>query len=250
MIVAVRGELTKLLRSLVGIIAGIAFAGGVAVLCAVILAIVRSGDRELVAKLGSTVAFDWPGLLSVAAQITGAGGFVACGVVVAWVFAREFMDGTITGLFALPIPRGTIALAKTIATLIWLFVVSALLAALLLLVGLAFGFGMPEPAILSGLGRQLVLAMLTGIVVLPVAWVASTTRSLLVAIGAAIALLVTAQVGVLAGAGAWLPFAAPALWAMTGGEGASPIQLGISVIVGAVGAGVTMIVWDRLQLDR
>ncbi|WP_164743588.1 ABC transporter permease [Microbacterium sulfonylureivorans] len=242
--------MTKLLRSLVGIIAGVAFSGGVAVMCAVILGIARSGDRVLIAKLGPGMTFDWSGLLSGAAQITGAGGFIACGVVVAWVFAREFADGTITGLFATPISRRVIAVAKIAAVMIWAIAAAGLLVLLLLVAGLAFGFGMPQPSEWAGLGRQFALAVLTAVVVLPVAWVASLTRSLLAAIGSAIGLLILAQIGVLAGAGAWLPFAAPALWAMTGGEGVSVVQLGLAALVGLVGVAATTIVWHRLQLDR
>lgn len=250
MIAALRCELTKLLRSPVGIITAAAFAGGATVLCAVIISIARTGDPALIVKFGADITFDWPGLLSAAAQITGAGGFIASGVIVAWVFAREFTDATITGLFALPIPRRTIALAKTAAVLTWVLTASILLAALLLIVGLAFGFGMPQPADWAGIGRQASLAVLTGVVVLPVAWVASASRSMLAAVGSAIGLVVIAQIGVLSGAGGWLPFAAPALWAITAGQGVSPAQLAIAVLVGGLGAGAAVLVWHRLQLDR
>ena len=250
MMAAMRCELLKLLRSPVGVITVAAFVGGATALSAVILAVARSGDSALIAKLGSNVAFDWAGLLAAAAQITGAGGFIACGVIAAWVFAREFTDGTITGLFALPVSRGSIALAKAAATLVWVVVASALLASALLVVGLAFGFGMPGPADWAGLGRQVVLAVLTGVVVLPVAWIATATRSLLAAIGGTIGLLVVAQIGVLSGAGGWLPFAAPALWALTSGTGVSWLQLAIAVMVGALSVGGTTLAWRNLQLDR
>ena len=145
MTAAVRCELLKLLRSPVGVITPTVFVGGGTALTAVILAVVRSGDRALIAKLGSGVAFDWAGLLAAAAQITGAGGFIACGVIVSWVFAREFTDNTVTGLFALPVSRGSIALAKAAATLVWVAVAAVLLASSLLVVGLAYRLGMPSP---------------------------------------------------------------------------------------------------------
>ena len=92
--------------------------------------------------------------------------------------------------------------------------------------------------------------VLTGVVVLPVAWIATVTRSLLAAIGATIGLLVVAQIGVLSGAGGWLPFAAPALWALTSGAGVSGLQLTVAVVVGDIGVIATAIAWRYLQLDR
>ncbi len=62
---------------------------------------------------------DWNGFLLGAAQITGAGGLGGFAVVLAWMFGREFGDGTITGLFALPVRRTTIALAKLIVYVVW-----------------------------------------------------------------------------------------------------------------------------------
>ena len=83
------------------------------------MAALASGDPQLVAKLGPGASRDWRGLVGVAAQISGAGGFLAFGVVGAWLFGREFTDGTITGLFGLPVGRGTIAAAKLAVYAAW-----------------------------------------------------------------------------------------------------------------------------------
>ena len=250
MIAATRCELEKLVRSPVGLLTAAALVVGVSALCAVILSLAGSGDEALTAKLGSSASFEWSGLFSVAAQITGAGGFIACGVLVGWIFAREFADGTITGFFASPISRGTIALGKTLAVAAWLLIASLLLVSLLLILGLILGFGMPHTAEVAAAGRQYLLILLTGAVVLPVGWVASVTRSLLAAVGTAIGLVVVAQIGVLTGAGGWLPFSAPALWAISAGTAVNPGQLAIAILVGVLSTAATTITWDRLQLDR
>ena len=62
-------------------------------------------DPQLLAKLGPVADGDWHGFLLGAAQITGAGGLGGFAVVLAWMFGREFGDGTIAGLFALPVRR-------------------------------------------------------------------------------------------------------------------------------------------------
>src|SRR3954447_10358126 len=100
---AMQFEALKPLRPSVGVIATAAIVVGVVALVGGLMAAIASGDPELTAKLGGDATLDWAGLVSAGAQITGAGGLLGFGVVLAWLFAREFADGTITGLFGLPI---------------------------------------------------------------------------------------------------------------------------------------------------
>ena len=250
MTVALRVEALKLARSTVGIIGSAAIVLGIGVLCAVMMAALGSGDPQLAAKLGPEASRDWHGLLGAAAQITGAGGLLGFGVVAAWLFGREFADGTVTGLFALPVGRGTIAAAKLGVYLAWAAAVSAAVTALVLVLGVGLGFGAPDAATSAGLARQQALGVLSAAVAVPTAWAATVTRSLLGGVSVAIALVIVAQVGVLAGAGGWLPLAAPALWAISGG---AAVSLGTArsrrrVRGGAAGAATWA--WHRLELDR
>lgn len=247
---AIRVELAKLLRSRVGAIATVLIGAGITALVAAILAAVASGDSRIIAKLGPGAAFDWAGLLSTSAQITGAGGLLAFGVVLAWIFAREFTDGTVTGLFALPVGRGRIAAAKLVVYAVWAVTVSGALTALLAALGLALGFGPPGADSWAGLARQVALGVLTAAIAVPVAWVATAARSLLAGVCAAVVLVVIAQVGALAGAGGWMPLAAPALWALSRGAGVSLLQLTLPVILAAAFSAITVASWRRLQLDR
>ena len=66
------------------------------------------------------------------------------------MFGREFGDGTITGLFALPVRRSTIALAKLLVYSVWAIVMSLSLAALLVIVGLIAGLGPLDSGHLGG----------------------------------------------------------------------------------------------------
>jgi ABC-2 type transport system permease protein len=185
-----------------------------------------------------------------AAQISGAGGLLAFGVVAAWLFGREFTEGTITGLFGLPVGRGTIAAAKLAVYAAWGTGVSAAVVVVVLLLGLVLGFGAPDAAAWEELGRLLVLGVLSVGVAVPTAWVATITRSLLGGVSVAIGLVVVAQVGVLAGGGGWVPLAAPALWALSGGAAVSAVQLGGAVAFAVVAGTATTWTWHRLQLDR
>lgn len=247
---AVRVEALKLRRSPVGVVATLALLAGTLALLGGITAGIAGGSPELIAKVGPAARLDWQGLHAGAAQITAAGGLLGCGVVLAWIFGREFTDGTIGGLFALPVTRGQIALAKIVVYGLWVLIVAITLPLGLLGMGLMLGYGTPDGAAWLGLARLGVLMLLTGAVAVPVGWVATLTRSLLAAVGSAIALVVTAQVGALTGLGGWLPSAAPALWALSEARAVTPAQLGLTLAMAILFVGVTVASWSRLQLDR
>ena len=121
------------------------------------------------------------------------------------MFGREFSDGTITGLFAIPVSRSTIAAAKLLIYLVWLLICSTALLAALLVFGLAFGLGPIPATVLPALGRQFILAILTGVIAMPVAWAATIGRSVLAGIAVAVGILVAAQIAVRRGSRSVVP---------------------------------------------
>lgn len=241
-------ESVKLARSRVGIITTAAVVLGIIAICAGMLAATASGNAEVTAKLGPYAEYSWFGLLGTAAQITGAGAFVGFGIALAWIMGREFSEGTITGLFGLPVSRARIAAAKAGVYLVWAVATSAVLTAALVVLGFALGLGAPGALEWRGLGRQLLLGPLTALAALPVAWVTSITRSLLAGVGTVIACVAIAQILVVAGGGAWVPLAAPTLWAL--GMDVTWAQMVLVLVWGAAGVGLTVWSWRRLQLDR
>lgn len=246
---AIWAEAVKLAGSTVGRVASVAIVVGIAVLSAsMLLAAATTTDPQLLAKLGPVATGDWRGYLLGAAQITGAGGLGGFAVVLAWMFGREFGDGTIAGLFALPVRRSTIALAKLIVYLVWAVAMSLLLAIVLGLVGTLAGLGPIGTGTLEALARQAALGVMSVAITLPVAWAATLARSVLGGVSVAIALVVVAQVSVLAGLGGWMPLAAPALWAL--GTAVTPVQLALLIPFGAVFVALIAQSWRRLQLDR
>lgn len=248
--VAIRIEALKLMRSPIGVIAALAIVLGVFALLGGITAGVAGGNPELIAKAGPAATLDWNGLLAGAAQIIAVVSILGFGIVLAWIFGREFADGTITGLFTLPVRRAKIALAKLAVYALWAVSVSVALTLGVLILGLAFSYGPPSAEVWAALGRLLILGVLSTGLAVPVAWVATLTRSLPAAVGCTIALVVIAQVGALAGAGGWMPFAAPALWAMSNGSVVTATQLGLTLAVPLVFVTLSCVAWSRLQLDR
>ena len=83
----------------------------------------------------------WSGYAGLGATSVSATILLAVGVVMSWSVGREFTDGTIVGLFAIPPALRTIAAAKMVVTLSWAVLLGAGGAALLMTAGLLLGLG-------------------------------------------------------------------------------------------------------------
>ncbi|MFB6393587.1 ABC transporter permease [Polymorphospora lycopeni] len=178
-----------------------------------------------------------------------ADGLLGFGVALSWLVGREFTDGTITGLFALPVSRRVLVLAKLLSHLLWAVLVAIVLTAVVAVAGTLLGLGAWNGDVVAALGRQFVLTVLSALVAAPAGWAATLGRGPLPGIATTICLIVVAQVAVVAGPGAWLPVAAPALWALQPGT-VAPAQLALVAAVPVGFAALTVTAWSRLQLDR
>jgi ABC-2 type transport system permease protein len=223
---------------------------GVTAICLSATVATASGSPEVIAKLGPSVAAGgWAGYLNAALQVTGAGGAIGCGLLLSWSFGREFSEGTITGLFALPVSRATIAAAKLIVYVIWSVVVAVLATAVLLSGGLAAGLGIPAAADFGVAVRLPLLLVLTAFMAIPVAWVATLSRGILGGIAAEAVLVTSSQVLVFSGSGSWYPPAAPALWTLDPSASAGA-AVAIGLVLPAAFTCLTLLAWRQLQLDR
>jgi ABC-2 type transport system permease protein len=246
--VAVEGR--KALAARVPVATAVLLVAGVSLIAVGMSLAARGGNQQVVAKLGPAASVGgWDGLVGISLQVTAAGGVLACGVMLTWIIGREFADGTVSGLFALPVRRPTIALAKLVVYLLWSAAVGVALAAMLALVGLALGLGWPDVAAGRLLLRVFGLTVLSALIAAPAGWMATLGRGLLPGIAATVGTIVVAQVMVVAGTGAWFPFTAPALWALQPAA-VSPPQLALVLVVPLVFATLTIHAWHRFQLDR
>lgn len=226
------------------------FVGGMVALTLAFAVAARAGDDVLLARLGPLAGGEpWEVIAGSATQIAAAAGVLASGVVLAWSFGREFTEGTIAGLFAQPVGRATIALAKIAVHLVWTGLLGVVTAAVVALAALAAGFGAPDADSALTLARLPILVFCCGFITLPAAFFATVGRGLLTGLAAVFVIVVVTQVSVVAGAGSWFPLATPALWAMD--PRAVPAGAWALVpIVPAAAAGLTLLAWHRLQLDR
>jgi ABC-2 type transport system permease protein len=191
---------------------------------------------------------DWPTYFGLLTEALAVGGAIIFGLVVIWLFGREYSDHTAKDLLALPTPRTTIVTAKLLTAACW----CAVLALWIYLLGLALGavIGLPgwTPGVwLHASGVYAATAALTIALALPLALAASAGRGYLPAIGVIILLFFFSQVLSVLGLGPWFPWAAPAL--LSGAAGPEAQNLGVGsylLVVVVVAAGIAGVIgWWR-----
>lgn len=184
--------------------------------------------------------------------VVAIGGLIGFGFLFSWIFGREFADGTVTDLLALPVGRLEIVGAKFVLTTIWCLI----LALVHYGVGLAFttiALQGREGGVTAGVIGMSALHTLvtTGMVIglsTPVALLASIGRGYLAPLGFVILMIVIAQLLGAVGAAAYFPWAVPGLYAgVLGPEGMqlAPFSLLLPFVVGVVGVMTTLWWWSR-----
>jgi ABC-2 type transport system permease protein len=205
------------------------------------------------ADLIASTATNWPTYLGLLAQLIAAGGFFLCLLIISWVFGREFADGTVKDMLAVPVPRLSILLAKFIVFAVW----SGLLALAIFLLGLVMGAMIQLPqgtsrVLLQGIALVTITAWLTIAVVLPFALLASAGRGYLLPIGGAILTLIMANLVIVTGWGEYFPWSVPGLYATMGGKenALPPISYWIVILTGIAGMFGTYLWWMHADQSR
>jgi ABC-2 type transport system permease protein len=187
------------------------------------------------ANLLAYAATDWPTYLGAYGQLIAAGGFFLFILVVSWMFGREFTDGTLKDLLAVPVQRSSILLAKYIVMAAW----SVGLTIIIFITGLIMGAIINLPGgstgvFLQGGGRVAVTACLVIIAILPFAFFACVGRGYLLPIGAAVLTVMMMNLVVVAGWGEYFPWSVPVLYAQ-GKSILGPVSYWIVICTGLLG---------------
>ena len=202
------------------------------------------------ANLIAYSATDWPSYLGLTGMIIAAGGFFLFVLAVSWVFGREFADGTLKDMLAVPVQRSSILLAKFIVVAIWF----AALTIVILIVSLVMGAiiklqGGSISVILQGSALVAITACLAIVVVMPFALFASIWRGYLLPIGAAFLTLMMTNLVAIAGWGEYFPWAVPGLYAQ-GKSSLAPISYWIVFLTGLAGMIATYLWWKYADQSR
>jgi ABC-type transport system involved in multi-copper enzyme maturation permease subunit len=209
----------------------------------------RLGLISAKADLIAYAATDWPAYITLFGQIIAAGGFFFFVLAISWVFGREFADGTLKDMLAVPVGRGSILLAKFILTMIW----SAVMSLFILLAGLAMGalIQLPGGSLETILHGSRLIAITTGLVIvaiLPFGLIASIGRGYLLPLGLAVIIVMMANLVAVLGWGEYFPWAAPGLYAQGGYLPA--VSYWVVILTGLLGMLATYWWWKYADQNR
>ena len=251
-------ELRKARRSKVPLFTFVGFLM-LPLVCALLMVIYKDPDFARDVGLISTKAnlvggsADWPFYLSMFGQGIAIGGILLFSLIGTWVFGREFADGTLKDLLAVPVSRTTILLAKFIVVALW----SLALTIAVYIVGLALGalVGLPQgtaDVLVQGSITLVVAACLVIVDVLPVALFASAGRGYLLPMGLMLLILALANVIALLGWGSYFPWSVPGMYAGLEGQaaGLEPVSYAIVLLTGLAGVVGTCWWWKVADQSR
>jgi len=202
------------------------------------------------ANLVAYSATDWPSYLVLFAEIISAGGFFFFVLAISWVFGREFADGTLKDMLAVPVHRSSILLAKFILVTAW----SAAMAIIIFIFGLVIGAIIQLPGgsisvILHGSTVVAITVCLVIAVVLPFALLASVGRGYLLPMGVAVLTLIMANFMMALGWAEYFPWAVPTLYSM-GESSLTSISYWILFFTSLAGMIATYLWWKYADQNR
>jgi ABC-2 type transport system permease protein len=202
------------------------------------------------ANLMAYAATDWPTYLGLYGQLVAAAGFLLFILIISWTFGREFADGTLKDMLAVPVQRSSILLAKFIVVAAW----AAVLTMVIFVVGLVMGAIIQLPGgsigvIFQNSALVLITAGLVIVVVMPFALFASMGRGYLLPIGLAVLTLMLTNIVAIVGWGEYFPWAVPGLYAQ-GKSFLAPISYWIVFLTGLAGMMATYLWWRYADQNR
>lgn len=210
----------------------------------------KLGLASAKANLVAYAATDWLSYLSMIGQMVASGGFFLLVFAASWVFGREFADGTVKDLLAVPVSRSSILLAKFIVLGAW----SALHTVLIFVTSLGMGALLRLPGcslelLWQSCGMIALTACLATSVALPFAFFASIGHGYLLPIAAAIFAMVLTNLIIVLGWGEFFPWSVPLLYAQNK-ESLPAASFWIVLLTGILGLGSTLLWWLRADQNR
>jgi ABC-type transport system involved in multi-copper enzyme maturation permease subunit len=195
----------------------------------------------------------WPSFLSLLALIVGIGGMILLSFVVAYVFGREYTDGTAKTMFTEPVARHWFVLAKLVVCAAWWVVLVVAVFVESLVIGFALGLpgltaGLVANAAVSSLAAAAISFLLSPIV----AWMTTLGRGYMPPLAFTLAMLGLGNIFAKTGWGVWFPWSIVPLIVGTVGK-ATTVPAGSYVVLGLVfvlGVGATIAQVRRADLTQ
>ena len=161
-----------------------------------------------------------------------------------WMFGREYTDKTISDLLVKPVSKLRIAGAKFIVTFLWNVLLTALMFAVVVLVGAYVGLSGSAAPILHYLGMFMATSLLLMFVSTVSSFMANVTRGYLAPIGLIFIIVLLVNIASNTGLDAYIPWTIPGLLMSEGFL--RPISVLILAVTGITGL-VGTIAWWRFK---
>ncbi|HUX42773.1 MAG TPA: ABC transporter permease [Rectinemataceae bacterium] len=207
-------EFLKLRRSVVIRVSFAAWAAGIFFIAFFMWIVMNPGAAATFGLIGDKASFtfggegkDWAGYLHVNLMLGAVLGVLFSSIILAWIFGREYVEGTAKNFLALPIGRWTFVAAKVVVAACWLAALLLLTIAGTWLAGTLLALPGWSPALFGlATARLLFISLMSFFVALPVAWIAEATRGYFGPMGYAIGTMFVANFFSHTGWAPWCPW--------------------------------------------
>lgn len=205
---------------------------------ALLIWIVMEPDRA--AQLGllgakadlSGLEASWESYAGFLVQIVGTGGMLLLAFIVAYVFGREYDDGTAKNMLALPVRRDWFVIAKLVVSAVWWFAIVLGMLVWAVVVGLTLGVpGFSAEIVGEMFANTLLAAAISYLLVPVVAWVTVWGRGNMAPIGFAIGMLLLGNLIGSTGWAEWFPWSIVPLLVGSVGAPVAALPVGSYVVV-------------------
>jgi ABC-type transport system involved in multi-copper enzyme maturation permease subunit len=205
---------------------------------ALLMWIVRDpGRAESLGLLGekanlSGLTATWPSFFSIMTTVIGTAGLLMLAFIVAYLFGREYSEGTAKNLLALPAGRHWFVLAKFVVAAVWWVLLTLVVLAESFAIG--FALGLPEfsaALAATSLGHVLLAAAIAYLLAPIVAWIATLGRGYMAPLGFALVMLLLGNLFSKTGWAEWFPWSIVPLLVGSLGNSVDTPALGSLVVV-------------------
>jgi len=174
----------------------------------------KLGLISVKADLVAYSATDWSTYFGLVGMIIATAGFFLFVLVTSWVFGREFADGTVKDMLAVPVSRSSILASKFITAGVWSLTIALAMTIISVLMGFLLRLpGDTTQVLLNGGIMVLITALLCIATALPFALIASVGRGYLLPLGAVVFTLLMANLIIMTGQGGFFPWSVPGIYA-------------------------------------
>ncbi|MCB2205989.1 ABC transporter permease [bacterium] len=200
--------------------------------------IVMEPDRAMqMGLLGQKAQFagttaSWESYIGMLLQTIGIGGMILVGVMTAYVYGREYSEGTAKNMLILPVRRSALVGTKLLVVMIWFYVLLLSFLIEAFVIGLLLDLpGYSSTLVLDGLGDLITLSFACFFLASPVAWIAIAGKGYFAPLGFTILMLVLGMTIGATGWGKWFPWSIVPLFAGVAGPRSETLAPGSNLIL-------------------